>query len=498
MAGSFEFNRVTFGLPVETFRVDAYIALDERLPVVTEFVMRLLKVCERVPLATMRDYFGFNDIEARAVIESLTKQGLLEMSEDEVFLSSFALEKFEEAGGDHPRFSKVELKSDTVTFDLVSFTPLRFTPADMASDNIIKLDAAEDALGNSVERARLAYRRHYPEIASMRADLRERSYGVYSVESVESRRRNYVPVPVSFELDQYGHVERRMDEAFERIAPPELQHFVSEQVTAAIPRTLSLPAAGFEAFIEAFDLRLLNQYLAGKKFDLLRYLAEVQVGRSVRYAEGVEPMFGNLYLQGNRERILERLNDRRLGKRRHGPLLTSLAWLVPDYPLWGRGDAFAQSVSALSSMLQTGVHGNDLYLFANADLDEESVVTNNLRVPYLHELHFVRPQATGGRLMAGRVEILLYPTAFMVAMFHLPVPGNEGLWVPIGFISSLHGHLDTAHKMLCQAASGARYGRRARFNHKVQFASPSGFDDACTFLNYCPLGNGSLRLSDRS
>ena len=89
--------------------------------------------------------------------------------------------------------------------------------------------------------------------------------------------------------------------------------------------------------------------------------------------------------------------------------------------------------------------------------------------------------------MAGRLEILLYPTAFMVAMFHLPVPGNEGLWVPIGFISSQDRHLDTAHKLLRQAGSGARYGRRARFNNKEHLQSPSGFDEACTFLNYCTL-----------
>lgn len=495
MAGSFEFNRITFGLPVESFRVEAYIALDERLPVVTEFVMRLLKVCGQVSLTAVRDYFGFNDIEARAVIESLTKQGLLDLQEDEVRLSSFALEKFEEAGGDHPRFSKVELKTDTVTFDLVSFTPLRSTSVDIASDNIIKLDAAEDALGNSVERARAAYRRRYSEIASLRADLRERSYGVYSVESVESKRRSYIPVPVSFELDQDGHVERRIDEVFERIAPPELQHFVSEQVTAAIPRTLALPAAGLDTFIEAFDLKILDQYLTGKKFDLPRYLAEVQLGRSVRYGERVEPIFGNLYLQENRERILARLAERRHDQRRHGALLTSLAWLVPDYALWGRGEAFAQTVNALSSALQVGGQGDDLYLFANAEPGEEANITNSLRVPHLQELHFVRPQPAGGRLMGGRLEILLYPAAFMVAMFHLPALGNEGLWVPIGFISSQDAHLDTAHKLLRQAGSGARYGRRARFNHKEQLQSPLGFDDACTFLNYCALKNGNSRNS---
>jgi hypothetical protein len=37
--GHVAFNHVTFGLPVETFRISAYIALEERLPVVTEYVV---------------------------------------------------------------------------------------------------------------------------------------------------------------------------------------------------------------------------------------------------------------------------------------------------------------------------------------------------------------------------------------------------------------------------------------------------------------------------
>lgn len=119
-----EFNRVTFGLPIETFRVEANIALDERLPVVTEFVLRLLRICGRVSMASFRDYFGFTDSEALSVIESLTRQGLIELMDDEMQLSLFAIERFEESGGDHPRFSKVELRKDTVTFDLISFTPL--------------------------------------------------------------------------------------------------------------------------------------------------------------------------------------------------------------------------------------------------------------------------------------------------------------------------------------------------------------------------------------
>lgn len=148
-----EFNRVTIGLPVETFRVDAYIALEERLPVVTEFVLRLLKVCGKVPLPALRDYFGFTDGEALAVVESLSRQGLLDVLDDYAQLSMFALERFQESGDDYPRFSKVELKSDEVTFDLVSFTPLRSVAREMPSDNILKLTVSDGVLESSIERA---------------------------------------------------------------------------------------------------------------------------------------------------------------------------------------------------------------------------------------------------------------------------------------------------------------------------------------------------------
>ena len=52
------FNRITFALPVQPFKVTAFISTQERLPAVTEFVLRLLHTCGRVSLAAFRDYFA--------------------------------------------------------------------------------------------------------------------------------------------------------------------------------------------------------------------------------------------------------------------------------------------------------------------------------------------------------------------------------------------------------------------------------------------------------
>ena len=486
-----EFNRVTFGLPIESFRVEAYIALDERLPVVTEFVLRLLRVCDRVSIPALRDYFGFTDSEALSVVESLSRQGLIDLVDEDVQLSLFAIERFEEAGGDHPRFNKVELKKDTVTFDLISFTPLRSVIGEPITDNIIKLNAEDEVLGESKERARQAYRTRYPEIASMRDDLRDKSFGVHSVEDIESKKRSYLPIPVSFAIDQDGQVERRIDETFERIAPPELVQFVNEQVTAAIPTTITLGAPGLEEFIETFDLKLMGQYLTGKRFDLVGYLADVHITRNAKYPKGVDPFFGNAYLHENVERIVNRVRDRREGKRRHGKLLTSLAWLAPDYELWGRGESFAKAVAQFTNVLKLSGNTDSLFLFARAEQGQENEVIAQFRVPLLNELHFSRPAMKDGPLMDGRVELLLYPTAFMVAMYHISLPGSNGLWVPIGVISTQPKHLDIAHKLIQSAMARRRYGGRAKFSQKDDRAKPTSFEEGCPFLQYSGLNNHS-------
>jgi len=65
--------------------------------------------------------------------------------------------------------------------------------------------------------------------------------------------------------------------------------------------------------------------------------------------------------------------------------------------------------------------------------------------------------------------------------------GASGYWVPVGFISTLPKHLDAAQKLLRRAMTGNRYGRRAKFNQKDMRPIATRFEEACSFLEYCPL-----------
>lgn len=95
--------------------------------------------------------------------------------------------------------------------------------------------------------------------------------------------------------------------------------------------------------------------------------------------------------------------------------------------------------------------------------------------------------APDGMLMGGRLELLLYPTGFMAAVCHVSMSGNSGLWVPVGFMSTLPKHLNIAHKLIRKAMTGKRYGQKARLSQREVRVPQMLFEDGCPFLNYSGL-----------
>ena len=479
---AFEFNRITFGLPIESYRVDAYITRDERLPVVTEYVLRLLKICDSLTLAALRDYFGFSDGETLSVIDSLKRQGLIETSDESIVLSMFALEKFAASGDDYPRFTKVESRRDNVTFDLLSFTPLPSRSNTLLTENVMRLSASDDFIGSSVEFAKAAYYKRFPEIARMNEGLKKDAINVYSVEDIQSKKRGYLPIPVTFSLNQEGQINRYAEESFEEGAAPELVKAFHEQVSEAFPTSQKADIGAFEQFVENFDVPFLWKYVIGKSFDLYRYASDLKSG-AVLAPKGVRPLFGNLYLPHNAEILARRIKSQRTDVRRKF-LLTDVGWLAPDHEFWGRGEAFQQAAHEFSSAMSVKSH-NDCHLFARAEPGQEPTVANVLRVPEIRHLHFFHPATIGDPTLKGRLELFLYPTGFVAALYHLSIPGNSGQWAPVGFVSSLAKHTEVAHGIFGLAAGGQNYSGRFQEGRSSN-TQPQNlrFSEACGFMSF--------------
>jgi len=480
------FNRITFALPVQPFKVTAFISTQERLPAVTEFVLRLLHTCGRVSLTGFRDYFGFSEAEALSVIESLDRQGYVAMSEDQLTLSEEMRLRFESSPDDCPWVTKLKRRTDVVPFDLLTFSMLGRAEFAFASANWVKLNPPPELVGNSLEKARHAYRESFGRIeretARSRGEERERSYGVHSIESIEPRKPGFVPLTVSLEVDAKNAVTAKLPNEFEAGASLELLSEFRECVAASLESNARGSEEGVQDFLTMFELDFLRPYALGADLNAHKLATDVEVGLSA--PAGIQPLFGGVYLKRNRDAVLRQIHEARGGQKGQPSFQSSLAWVAPDYALWGRGEDFKQSVDAFRKAIRSVGKGDDLYVFDRAEERQEQAVKSMYAGTGLVELHLMRPTTISSAPWHSYLELMLYPGRFTLVLLHAALPSSPGARVPFGFISTSPKHLRLVHNLILDAGNGNRYAGRWTPGRDGGANRQQSLFVACPFLAY--------------
>lgn len=480
----FPFNKVTIGLPVESFAIKSYIATEARMPVVTEYVLRLLRVCGAVSMESFRNYFGFTNGEAIAVAESLQRAGLVELDDDYLSLTTHASLQFDQSPDESPRFTKVEPRRDTVTFDLLAFRYIPSREIKSLSANSIRLDAEKDKIGQSVNLAKRAYFEQFFDISKKLDEKRSRSFGVYAVDDICSKRRGYLPVPVTLSLDEKGQVEYQLDQAFEDGAHADMLSAFRKNINETLPSAYPVASTGLENFIERFGAHFLRPYLIGDAFNFVEYANAVNE-KKLSVTKEVAPLFGALYLPENLKLIIGRIENLHKKTGKSGRVLSSLAWVSPNNNLWGRGGSFAEAVKRLNHVLsEPAPHHEKIFVFCSAEDGQENTIVSGFRDANLTGIHLYRGVDGGIEAINDNLELLLYPTGVMAALYHLPAPGLPGISIPVGFMSTQFKHLEIAHKLIMASVGGKRYVGCFNPSNKVSAKMMHSFDSACGFLNY--------------
>lgn len=479
------FNRITFALPVQPFKITAFISTQERLPAVTEFVLRLLHTCGRVSLPAFRDYFGFSEAEALSVIESLDRQGYLMLSDDELALSEEMRQRFEASPDDCPWVTKLKRRTDIVPFDLLTFSMLGRAEFGFATANWVKLNPPPEIVGNSLERARGAYRESFSRIeresARSRGEERERSYGVHSIESIEARKPGFVPLTVSLEVDARNAVTAKLPKEFEAGASLELLAEFRELVAASLETSHVRGHAGLEEFLDLFELDFLRPYVLGSELNAHKLATDIE--RGLAAPAGIQPVLGGSYLRRNRDAVLSLIHEARAPRKEKPVHLGSLAWFAPDYEFWGRGEDFRQSVDAIRKAIRNTGKGDDLFVLDRAEERQETAVRSKFAGTGLVELHLIRPQPHQAPNWHSSLELLLYPGRFAMVLLHTSLAA-AGARVPVGFISTQRKHLRAVHQLVLDAANGNRYAGRWSPNREGQGGRAQSLFEGCPFLAY--------------
>lgn len=484
MAAPIALNHITFALPARKFVIHSSVTVNESLPKVTEFTLRLIRLCEEIEAEQLAQYFGFSNKETRLLLESLTDQSLVEFEGKIVRLTPYAESKFY-TDDDLPRFSVVKPRTDTVDFDLLTFHPVEGRRPNKAPAYAFELPIDQSQIGESTRLAEQAYQRHFQRILKAREKTNDK-IDIYKISNVKSDKIFGTPLDVGFYLNENQEVERHI--SYEDDAPQEYKLGLESAVSDVLHSTLSTQSKWLEEFVERFDDRLIRQFVSKKGFDFSNYVRSVHLRKEVSYAEGTIPLIGNLYMPENAEKIVSMLESSLplLEAGKESRLLTSSAWLAPDYRFWGRSNLFEEFYFGLQKGLpqskkKCASHMEVVHILYPGGREAIRHIQGQFWSKQEKSVHF-----HAGELMGGRIEILLVPTCFACVLFHFSSSsGNTFSLAPFGFVTKDPKLIKEAQVAINEATdNGRHYQGKASYGPSENRMSPT-YSESFGFLNYC-------------
>jgi hypothetical protein len=142
-------DAVGFRIPCRRFSFVLNVSRDRRLPVVDEFVLRLLRMFERIPVQRLRTFFGFSVREMEIVLSDLVARGHVLLEGEFASLQPAADELFSSSADGMPRMVSVETWNETVSFDMVASTIL---PSERSYGSRHLIEVTPSALSKEVPR----------------------------------------------------------------------------------------------------------------------------------------------------------------------------------------------------------------------------------------------------------------------------------------------------------------------------------------------------------
>lgn len=496
-------NQITFALPGQKFDISCSIAAEERLPVVTEFVLRIISVCKSLSPQHIKEYFGFNDKELNAVIQTLVRERLVDWDEGEgsLELTEYAKSKFEQSSDDLPRFFKIISWEDLVAFDLISFSPANPRSNIKKPGIFVELFIHDKSIqANSIRFAESAFQQHFDRIYT-RNGSQKKTAQIYKISHVIGRERFFIQLNCNFFLNTEGSFEINRDAAFEEDEErddgvSELNK-IAESVSDVLHESLPKDNDFLEPFIEIFDDDLLRSYIKGDIFDFGRYIQEVHIDRKKKYPSHTDALIGNLYLSKNRKLILAKLREA-CGISSASQCTSnirfrsSVCWIAPQSKFWARTLETKRFVEDANKILQDAGRrpsvGQVKQIREATRCDEIKVVIpvddDLKRSGHIYRGIFTRLAGYQREFLGGSVEIFLHPTQFVCCLYHYFMNPQQSISIPIGFISTDPRKIETARKYVIQGPLNETQYVGLLNQKKEDFETGESLIEEFSFLNY--------------
>lgn len=428
-----QLNKISFGLPTKAFFIDYTVSQKRQLPVVKEFIIRVLHSVGSSPVSIIQSYFGFTASETQAVLDDLIEESLIKWNDDEIELTNHALENFEEVEGNMlPRFFEVVDKTDTVFFELSEFRMLPKTiQRSGLNSTSISLSLPDDCFEKINDKARSAFDRNFEHFreAVKGDDIYSEREELYKINNVSSKYDIGIPIPVEYYIDTDApHV---LQTAYESTALDEWDAHKSlfNFMDAAINTNLFTSSTeDFSSYLNATLDPILIKYWDENNDSLnTELLLKHHVEGVANQSKDTQLIVGNLYTNFNSSAISGRLKE--ILKQTKTP--SGLIWMTKaDSETWGRTKELGDLVESITSLFDNRKKTSAAILVIPCASKQESY--NQRKIYSNIEAKLI---GCGEHFGGESCEVLLIPNIMVACLHHHPLSDERNISIPIGYVS---------------------------------------------------------------
>jgi len=463
-------NEVTFSLPCRNFSIHYSVTEKRQLPVVKEFVVRLIYEVGSSHPEAIANYFGFNSHEIKEVLEDLLEEGLIDWEEDKVILSEYALENFTEVDGNSvPRFFEIADKQDEVFFDLFFFKFLN-NGIRKISDKFTSIDiplpsASYENIYSQVKSAFHSQFMHYQEQIKKIDILSEESLELYKINHIEGSRDQLIPIPVNYYFNASTEsisVEYGLEELAEWDKDKSLFDIIDNTIEdPSFNDSLTSDCIQYIGNIrDPYFINVINSNENYSNFEVPFKAMQEHYSKNNSMKKGQQMIMGNLYTKDNRE-ILNKM-IKKASKVSKNYANGALLFANIDEKTWGKTSSLRLLVEIVGQTFRDSQGRLVINTLCKSN-DRDEIF--NLKKSYNKsnvELH-----SCGNIFESSQIELLIIPDILVASLFHYKIKDNRELSIPVGFAST---NIEAIERITKEAKKWSEQSK-SKFQEKDLFES---------------------------
>ncbi|GEM_PF-1573909 len=409
-----------FNVPCREFVIAAQITRDKRLPMVDEFVLKALSLCESISVVRLARFFGFSQTEMELVLTDLQARTLIELHENEVSLHATGRELFRTAHDGTPVITDVESFPARIWFDLISKNMIRSRGLHNVK-NLIGLSPSS-RVNLSEGFAREAFQDNFRDyLREIRRIKNPATWSLYAISDVAPGRFSYAQIygKQSLVMTAQPILETILIET-EADRPQKLR-LLTDAMSRALGR-LSDPDPTATARSEYARLTRSTNLEDSVGVDGFVDFPSWLKRESAQSDPDIAGFVGSISLERNRKSLMRMISRARdVAPVRH---TFDLTWIRPGGTIWGMTEDLQATVNELRGMARQSLPGTGglvATLIAPASVSSDSVKS------------FDRIFDRGFSARAGRsspaIEVLLVRDLFAVVSVLVPLAKGVHVWV---------------------------------------------------------------------